>query len=183
MGADGSGGTNVPKGLTDVIAFASAGTHTLSLRKDGTVFWWGGSECSNNAEIPQPRITRAVAVATGQTHCVALLSDSSIVSWGSNTYGQSEASKVTKVIAIAAGSSHTVVLRVDGKVSSWGGNYLDERYVPGNLPPITAIAAGRGFSLGLTVDSTVATWGRASRVRQQVCGCGGDRRGIGSRAR
>jgi hypothetical protein len=88
-------------GISDAVAVATSGTHSLVLRRDGTVLAWGenthgqiGSERAIQrkfgrafpapTEIPLPvdGIAGAVAIAAGHTHSVALLADGTIRTWG-----------------------------------------------------------------------------------------------------
>lgn len=93
-------------GVSDAVAVATSGTHSLVLRRDGTVLAWGensqgqiGSERAIkrkfgrafpvNTEIPLPvdGIAGAVAIAAGHTHSVALLADGTIRTWGNGERG------------------------------------------------------------------------------------------------
>ena len=93
-------------GVTDAVAVATSGGHSLALRSDGTILAWGenshgqiGSEAAIErrfghanprfAEKPVPvnEIGNAVAIATGGEHSVALLSDGTIRTWGIGVYG------------------------------------------------------------------------------------------------
>src|SRR5438128_2215120 len=58
----GNSQTNVPAGLTNIIAIA-CGSHSLALRADGTVVAWGDNS-SGQANVPAG-LTNVVAIAGG----------------------------------------------------------------------------------------------------------------------
>lgn len=71
--------TNLPPGLTNLIAVESAGGveqskgYCLVLRSNGTVLGWGSS-ASSATNVP-PGLTNVVAIAGGATHALALVND------------------------------------------------------------------------------------------------------------
>jgi hypothetical protein len=109
---DGTGGSrNSPRetpvpvvGLDNVVAVQSGMWFSLALKRDGTVWAWGGSnrhgELGNgtisppkgNTVFPTPTqvvdLTGVVDISAGQDHSVAVKADGSIWSWGSNSVGQ-----------------------------------------------------------------------------------------------
>src|SRR3974390_3190359 len=72
-GDNGAGQTNVPTGLTNVVAIAAGDYHSLALRADGTVVAWG-LNTYGATNIPAD-LTNAVAVGGGLWHSLALRSD------------------------------------------------------------------------------------------------------------
>ena len=79
-----SGQTNMPAGLTNVVAIASGGYHNLALKADGTVVAWGDNT-HGQTNVP-PALSNVVAVAGGGYHGLALKSDGTVVGWvGTNT--------------------------------------------------------------------------------------------------
>jgi len=70
-GSNGSGQTNVPAGLTNVIAVAAGANHSLALRKDGTVVAWGANN-AGQATIP-PGLSNVVAIAAGGLSSIAIV--------------------------------------------------------------------------------------------------------------
>ena len=82
-GYNGYGQTNVPAGLTNVVAIAAGGFHALALRADGTVIAWGtNSYGQTNVPIG---LSNVVAVAAGQWNSMALKADGTVVAWGAGT--------------------------------------------------------------------------------------------------
>ncbi len=153
------GQTNVPAGLTEVIAVAGARFHSLALKSDGTVVGWGcGLLPTNYGQCAGQ--TGAIAIAANGYHSLALRSDGMVVAWGNNAQGQTNLPfGLTGVTAIAAGLWHNLALKSDGTVVAWGGNSDGQRTVPAGLTGVTAIAAGDSHSLALKNDGTVVAWG------------------------
>jgi hypothetical protein len=80
----GSGaGTNIPAGLSSVIAISAYEFNCAALKSDGTVVTWG----DNDPGVPDG-LSNVVAIATGYLRYLALKSDGSLVTWG--CFGQIE---------------------------------------------------------------------------------------------
>ncbi|MCS6778048.1 MAG: dockerin type I domain-containing protein [Chloroherpetonaceae bacterium] len=138
--------------LTDIVAVAPGGNHTVALRSDGTVWAWGdneygqlGNNTTTNRTTPvQVRgpnntgfLTNVVAVSASLFHTVALRADGTVWTWGSNSHGQLGDGTTTNrttpvqvlgpgVIAVSAGTMHTMALRSDGTIWAWGGNFAGQ---------------------------------------------------------
>ena len=69
-GDDSAGQTNVPAGLSNVVAIAAGGFHSLALKTDGSVVAWG----DDSASSPSCRsgLSNVVAIAAGYLHSMAL---------------------------------------------------------------------------------------------------------------
>ena len=63
------GQTNVPPGLTNVIAIAAGDYHTLALRADGVIIGWGDNSFG---QLNVPSVPNPVALASGNYHGLAL---------------------------------------------------------------------------------------------------------------
>ncbi len=139
-------------GLTDVIAIAGGGFHTVALKSNGTVWVWGDSSSSrpgdgttikNTTPIQVSGLAGVIAIASGGHHTIALKRDGTVWAWGSNSVGQLgdgtradsttpiQVSGLTGVTAIAAGGNtggrnwymeHSIALKTDGTVWAWGDN-------------------------------------------------------------
>ena len=150
--------TDIPDGLTDVVAIATGFAHNLALKSDGTVVAWG-SNSSGQTNVPAG-LTDVVAISAGQDHSLALKSDGTVVAWGHNYWGQTDApAGLTGVTAISAGSYHNLALKGDGTVVAWGYNGYHQTDVPADLTNVIAVAAGWVHSLALKADGTVVGWG------------------------
>ena len=153
-----NGITNVPTGLTNVIAVAAGTNHCLALRNNGTVIAWGNNQ-NGQTNVPTG-LTNVIAVAAGGLHSLALRSDGTVMAWGLNNYGQANVpTGLTNVIAVAAGGSHSLALRSDGTMIAWGLNIYGQANVPTGLSNVVAVAAGAYHSLALRNDGTVIAWG------------------------
>jgi len=109
-----SGQTDVPSGLTDVVAIAASIDHSVALRTDGTVAVWGAN--GSSAIQPPSGISEVVAIAAGFDSCLALRSDGSLVAWGSNQHGQTNIpANLSHVVSITSGSLHDIAIVGDGK--------------------------------------------------------------------
>jgi alpha-tubulin suppressor-like RCC1 family protein len=113
------GQTNVPVGLSDVIAIAAGEMKSLALKKDGTVVAWG--DWTNQP----PGLTNVTAIACGDRQNLALLSSGAIIQWNWDYKGNPQMQQapvgLIKVVKLAAGKFHDLVLLSDGTVKAWGG--------------------------------------------------------------
>lgn len=166
LGSKSQGQTNVPPGLSDIVALAAGTDHTVALKAGGTVVSWGLND-RGRTNVP-PGLGQIVAVAAGGVHSLALRCDGAVIAWGGGAtytgnwpeFGQAIVpAYLESVVAIAAGSVHSVALKVDGTVSAWG--YIDDgrSRVPDGLTGVVAIAAGGGHTVALKQDGTVVAWG------------------------
>jgi alpha-tubulin suppressor-like RCC1 family protein len=132
-----------------IIAIATASSHSLALRSDGTVFTWGlnsngqlgdNTVISKNAPVQVNGLgpgSGIVAIAAGGSHSLALKADGTVWAWGLNTNGQLgdgttiqklvpfQVSPLTGLISsvgIAAGVSHSLAINYDGTLFAWGLN-------------------------------------------------------------
>ncbi len=160
-GNKGSGQTNVPAGLTNVVAIAAGDYHDLALRADGQVRAWGNKGFDDYGQATVPAgLSNVVAVAGGSWHSLALRRDGQVVAWGLNGHGQTTVpAGLNDVVAIAGGGWHSLALRSDGRVVAWGNNGSGQTTVPAGLSNVVAIAAGENHSLALRADGQVVAWG------------------------
>ena len=107
--------TNIPAGLSNVVAIAAGGYHNLVLKSDGTLFAWGDGD-SGDTNIPTG-LSNVVAIAAGGNYNLALKSDGTLFAWGGNDYGQTNIPPdLSNVVAIAAGIAHNLALKANGTV-------------------------------------------------------------------
>ena len=66
-GKNWDGQASVPPGLTNAVAIAASGDHSLALRADGTLVAWGSQ---TNA---LPGLSNIIAIAAGGSHSLALV--------------------------------------------------------------------------------------------------------------
>ncbi len=141
--------------LTDCLAIAAGGRHTLALRADRTVWAWGDNNggqlgdghayCVSSIPVQVKAfdgtyLSNVTALAAGLSQTVALKTDGTVWGWGSYgaTYSGITRSTVTAApmtapdgaavsdaLAIATSLRRTLVLKKDGTV--WGCGYKMER--------------------------------------------------------
>lgn len=143
---EGSEPVQVP-GLADIKAVAAGNLHSVALKKDGTVWTWGGNSSGQlgNGTMENSNIALQVAglkgitsIAAGGSHTVALKRDGTVWTWGDNRLGQLGSGTVynssapvmvgtlADVKSISAGGFHTIALKQDGTVWTWGYNAYGE---------------------------------------------------------
>ncbi|MDB6024943.1 MAG: hypothetical protein JWM68_1166 [Verrucomicrobiales bacterium] len=139
-GRSSEGQTNVPAGLTNVIAVAGGAFHSLALKSDGTVVAWGNNGVGQT-NVPVD-LSNVVAIAGGYYHSLALKSDGTVVAWGAGTIdngfpyqaGQSIIpAGLSDVVAIAAGTYHSLALKSDGTIVGWGYNGWGQTTIPADV--------------------------------------------------
>jgi alpha-tubulin suppressor-like RCC1 family protein len=157
-GDDTGGQSDVPAGLSNVMAVAAGGKNSVAVKSDGTVVAWGEN---NFGQLNIPiGLNNVTAVAAGWGDIIALKSDGTVVAWGRNEWGQANVpAGLSNVTAIASGQIHTLALKSDGTVAAWGHGGYGETTVPAGLSGVIAIAAGDDHSVALKSDGTVVAWG------------------------
>lgn len=141
------GTSQVPVGLSDVVAVAAGDAHSVALTGAGTVVTWGAVH--GEGEEQPAGLTNVTQIAAGYDHTLALKADGTVVSWG---YGMNQIPPgVTNIIAIAAGYKRSAALKSDGTVLFWGGGIPGLRVVASNIVAIT-------HSYGLKSDGTVVAY-------------------------
>lgn len=155
----------IPANVTNPVAIAAGGMHSLALRPDGRVSAWGLSG-SGQTLVPG-NLSTARAISAGLLHSLALRSNGTVQPWGNASYGLNIApTSATNVSAIVSGWYHNLALRSNGTVVAWGAggsvganpNY-GQSLVPTNLTEVMAVAAGGYHSLALRSNGTVVAWG------------------------
>ena len=147
-GGSGSGQTNVPAWLGNVVAIAAGGNHSLALTSAGQAVGWGDNS-SGQSNVPV-NLGRMTAIAAGASHNLALRDNGTVAAWGGNTYGQTNVpAGLSNVIAIAAGDNHSLAVKADGTVTAWGSNTGGQRDVPAWLTSAVLAAGGTVHSLAL----------------------------------
>ncbi len=137
--------------LTDVVAIAAGGNHSVALRRDGTVYTWGsnvsgqlgdGSKTSRTfpavvLEATGVPLQDIVSITAGKNFTVAVKQDGRVLAWGDNTLNQLGTHKrdssypryvlnnsrepLTNVVSVSAGENHIEAVTRSGRVLSWGG--------------------------------------------------------------
>jgi hypothetical protein len=115
-GRNDSGQSDIPVGLSSIVAISAGTAHNVVLRADGTVVSWGlNTNCQTN--VPAG-LSNVVAIACGGWHNLALKSNGTVVAWGAgqgtNTYvdwGQNIVPPgLSNVVQVAAGAVNSLAL-------------------------------------------------------------------------
>jgi alpha-tubulin suppressor-like RCC1 family protein len=161
------GPTNVPAGLSNVVAIAAGGGHCLALQNDSTVIGWGFNLSGEATGIPNPTspyfssgqvviggqvLSNVIAIAAGLVHNLALKNDGTVVAWGNNSDGEATVPPgVSNVVAISAGTYQSLAVIADLKIDSIhiasGGPALDFHTF-----------AGQQYSVEFSPDLTPGSW-------------------------
>ena len=151
------GETNLPPGLTNVIAISGGTVSTmdcLALRADGTTVSWPASPSS----FVLSEVTNLIAIACGGGNGpnLGLRPDGRLISWLFDS--PLFVSGLTNIVAIAPDNGAYLALKTNGT--------LVTQPLSGPAPPIVtnqtnvvAIAEGYQHSLALKADGTVTVWG------------------------
>jgi uncharacterized repeat protein (TIGR02543 family) len=159
-------------GLSEALDVKGGASHTVVLKKDGTLVAWGGSDGQSDLNG-----TGGVAkIAAGTYHTLALKNDGSLLYSGVWAHPVDDSDPIRSNVAvtvpadlaapgsgvdsIAGGYSHSVALMKDGTVRAWGDNSYGQSTVPAGLTGVTAIAAGHHHTVALKSDGTLVAWGR-----------------------
>lgn len=167
-------------GLTDVVAVAAGGWHSLALKSDGTVWAWGwnfagqlgdGTKTDRYSPIRVPGVSGIVSIATGYDHTLALRYDGTVWAWGANNQGQlgngssSEELRPIRipdfspVAVIDADGSYSLAIKSDGTAWAWGdngngqlgNNTIMDRYLPTQIPGLSGMTTISASYMGHTL--------------------------------
>jgi alpha-tubulin suppressor-like RCC1 family protein len=156
------GQTEVPPGLTNVVAIAAGWYHGMALKADGTVVAWGYN-WDGETDVPSG-LTNVVAIAGGSFHSLAVTADGNVVVWGRAGAQLDVPASLTNAVAVAAGLFYCTALKADGTVVTWGDNSYGQTNVPADLTNATRIVAGWYHAIAAKSDGGVAACDTSSTV-------------------
>ena len=155
--------------LSDIIAIAAGGYHTLALESNGQIWAWGDhkrGQLGINDETDHfttpvliSNLYEITHICAGKSHSLARKSNGTVFAWGENSDNQlgykttldysriprevnsSEATNLLNVVDIAAGDKHSLALINDGTIQAWGNNEKGQLGIGANHPiyPTTVI--------------------------------------------
>jgi hypothetical protein len=151
-GEDSYGQSDVPAGLSDVVAIGAGNDHSIALKRDGTVVGWG-YQAFGSTNIPAG-LANAAAIADGGEHSLAVQSNGTVVAWGWNGFGQTNVPpNLTNALAAAGGEAHSLALRRDGTLVGWGSNGHNQTNILSDLTNVMTFTAGAYHNLVITTNS------------------------------
>jgi len=157
------GQSAVPTNLSNVIAVAAGGTHSLALKADGTVVRWA------DGYHPPPELTNVMTISAGGIDDIALKADGTVTGWGVNNSGDLNVPpNVSNPLAVTIGGYHVLALNHDRTITAWGNNSYGQTNVPPQATNIIAVAAGDYHSLALSGDGNVFAWGQGTSAQTNV---------------
>jgi hypothetical protein len=154
--------------LSNVVAIAAGGYHSLALKSDGTVVGWGYND--EGEATPPEGLSNVVAIAAGGYHSLALKSDGTVVGWGYNDEGEATPPEgLSNVVAIAAGYSFSLAITcapatpsaLAATVITWDRidlSWIDNSYNEDGFKIERATSPAGLWSEIASVGSDVTTW-------------------------
>ena len=171
--------------MGDVIGVAARGSHSLAVKKDGSLWAWGsvyipGTGTNKTVLTPMKIMDDVVYCAAGVFCDFVIKSDGSLWGWGANSYGQlgdgtqtfrPESVKIMdNVKTVAAGGDYTIAVKTDGSLWTWGWLLPDDSATRKTSIPdpvklmddVVAITAGSDHNLAIRKDGSLWSWGSNS---------------------
>lgn len=152
------GQCNVPPPNADFVMIDAINWHSLGLKSDGTIVYWGAGY-SWNVPAPSPEY---VAVTCGIGVDFALTRQGQIVVWGDNDphYNNNPPAPNSGYLAVRSGySGNHFGIRPGGVLVHWGTGHGGQDEIPAPNRDFIDVRSGHGHATGLKADGTVVTWG------------------------
>ncbi|WP_438446949.1 stalk domain-containing protein [Gorillibacterium sp. sgz5001074] len=165
------------KGVTDVAAIAADWTKCYAVKKDGTLWAWGGLYYKKSdgtygnyrTPIQLKGFDGIISVSLGWGNMIALKKDGTV--WTLSSGKATPIDGITDMTQIAAGGAYSYGLKQDGTVWQWGSNGIGKvdgqdtsdhsalRQLEG-ISDVASLKASAGGPLMLKRDGTVWASGR-----------------------
>lgn len=160
-GSNDVGESDVPVGLSDVVAVEGSWPTSAALKSDGTVVVWGDN-AFGQTDVPAG-LTGVTQISVGWDEIFALKSDGTVVEWGDAELFAPVPAGLSGVVAVSAAHDYVYALKADGTVVGWGyqSPLINDPAleVPAGLTGVVAIDGGGAHALALKSDGTVVAWG------------------------
>lgn len=181
--------TPVPKKvMTDAAAIAAGYANSAAVKKDGTLWVWGGNRDGQvgdgttiAAGSPVQVLDSVASVSQGSSHIAVLKNDHTLWTWGSDRYGElgdGYSSRITEPVKIldevlqaSTYNGHSLAVKKDGTLVAFGENSIgqlgDGTWNNTSVPKpvmegVSQAAAALAHSLCLKNDGTLWAWGSNS---------------------
>jgi alpha-tubulin suppressor-like RCC1 family protein len=146
--------------LDNVVAISAEWSHSLALKRDGTVIEWGAPLPGKTFELSS--LSNITAIAAGNEHNLALKRDGTVIGWG-RVKMPIGLSNIVSIAAAKTFGGNDTAIKSDGTVIQWNTRSGQVRNVAG-LSSVVAVAIGQlpfgGDSyVALKRDGTVVGWG------------------------
>jgi alpha-tubulin suppressor-like RCC1 family protein len=165
------------KGIAGIVAVSAGNSHSMALRKDGTIWIWGenrfgelgdGTTITRSSPKQLQGLNNIIAIGASQFFSMALKDDGTVWAWGNNQYGQLgdgtstdrytpvKVTGLSNINGISVGIYHVVALKADSTVWAWGinnegqlGNGTTNGYNPNPVPAkVSGISGVTGVAAG-----------------------------------
>ena len=98
--------SDIPKGLSNIVAISMGRDFALALLASGTVVAWGDNSL-HQCDVPKG-LKDVISISAGGFHSLALKKDGTVVAWGDNSLHQCDVPLLTGVTAVEAGRYHSM---------------------------------------------------------------------------
>lgn len=148
---------------TNWVQVEAGATHVLALKRDGSLWSWGGnsagqlgtgSTVSSNAPVRVGSESAWVEVRAGGFYSLARRADGTLWAWGGNTNGQLGLGNTTSQrtpmrvgtsadwAGLSAGVFHALALKTNGTLWAWGRNSFGQLGTGGRVNSTRPVAVG-----------------------------------------
>src|SRR5262245_58586316 len=148
------GGGHVTTGAAPEGILSAGGTHTCSVRSNGTLACWGYNGQGDLNNIPSNIFSQ---VSSGDYHICGIKNDGTLACWGDNSYGQLDNIPSGIFSQVSSGGYHTCGIKNDGTLACWGDPVYGQSTPPGGT--FSQVSAGFLFTCGIRSNGTLACWG------------------------